>query len=307
MDNVGYPKRPGAEDLAAALPAQHEHKASPLRWAGLAVLLVGSFLPALDFFIVNIALPSIRQGLGAGDDVLQLVISGYAAAFAVLLVMGGRLGDLFGRNRMFVIGMTGFALCSALCGLAWSPYALVAGRILQGATAAIMAPQVAASRRQQFRRASSADVYSRRLRHRCWPGHCPSYPGARRDSRRSRRLCRCRFWGGEFHFADQRFIGGSYHWQRVFCHYRAARRGPCYGCTGIHDGVAMLSPSALVRCFSGLGARFRTRSAWLGLGCSLANGSRSAPHRKQVSVSRKRASKWGRMPLPRRSCPRRDR
>jgi MFS family permease len=145
MVTVGLPKRPEVKVRAAALPPHQEHKATPLRWAGLAVLLVGSFLPALDFFIVNLALPSIRQGLGAGDDVLQLVISGYAAAFAVLLVMGGRLGDLFGRNRMFVVGMTGFALCSALCGLAWSPYALVAGRVLQGATAAIMAPQVAAS------------------------------------------------------------------------------------------------------------------------------------------------------------------
>jgi predicted MFS family arabinose efflux permease len=160
MDTVGFPNRPEAEDLAAALPAQHEHKANPRRWAGLTVLLVGSFLPALDFFIVNIALPSIRQGLGAGDDVLQLVISGYAAAFAVLLVMGGRLGDLYGRNRMFVIGMTGFALCSAWCGLAWSPSALVAGRLLQGATAAIMAPQVAASIHVLFAPEEKARAFS---------------------------------------------------------------------------------------------------------------------------------------------------
>ena len=140
--------------------AQHDQEANSRRWAGLAVLLVGGFLPALDFFIVNVALPSIRQGLGAGDDVLQLLISGYAAAYAVLLVMGGRLGDLYGRNRMFRIGMIGFALCSAWCGLAWSPYALVAGRLLQGAAAAIMAPQVAASIHVLFPHEEKARAFS---------------------------------------------------------------------------------------------------------------------------------------------------
>ena len=124
------------------------------------MLLVGGFLPPLDFYIVNVALPSIRQGLGAGDDVIQLVMSGFAAAYAVLLVMGGRLGDLYGRNRMFMIGMAGFALCSAWCGLAWSPYALVMARILQGATAAIMAPQVAASIHVLFAPEEKARAFS---------------------------------------------------------------------------------------------------------------------------------------------------
>ncbi len=148
------------ERLAAASPAQVEYEAVPHRWAALAVLLVGGFLPPLDFFIVNVALPSIRQGLGAGDDVIQLVLSGYAAAYAVLLVMGGRLGDLFGRYWIFMIGMTGFALCSAWCGLAWSPYALAMGRLLQGAAAAIMAPQVAASIHVLFAHEEKARAFS---------------------------------------------------------------------------------------------------------------------------------------------------
>lgn len=152
--------QPGTEHLEAASTAQLEYEAVPHRWAALAVLLVGGFLPALDFFIVNVALPSIRQGLGAGDDVIQLVMSGFAAAYAVLLVIGGRLGDLYGRNRMFMIGMTGFALCSAWCGLAWSPYALVMGRLLQGATAAIMAPQVAASIHVLFAPEEKARAFS---------------------------------------------------------------------------------------------------------------------------------------------------
>ena len=117
----------------------------PRRWAMFAVLLVGAFLPPLDFFIVNVALPSIQQDLGASSSAEQLVISSYAAFYAVTLITGGRLGDLFGRERMFMIGLIGFALASVLCGLAWSPWALVSGRALQGLTAAVMSPQALAS------------------------------------------------------------------------------------------------------------------------------------------------------------------
>ena len=109
------------------------------------ILLVGAFLPPLDFFIVNVALPSIRGELGAASSAEQLVISSYAGLYAVTLITGGRLGDLFGRGRMFFIGLIGFAAASMLCGLAWSPWALVAGRALQGVTAAVMAPQALAS------------------------------------------------------------------------------------------------------------------------------------------------------------------
>jgi len=115
------------------------------RWAIFAVLLVGSFLPPLDFFIVNVALPSLQAELGASASAEQLVISSYAALYAVTLISGGRLGDLFGRGRMFFLGLAGFAAASLLCGLAWSPAALIAGRALQGITAAIMAPQALAS------------------------------------------------------------------------------------------------------------------------------------------------------------------
>jgi EmrB/QacA subfamily drug resistance transporter len=117
----------------------------PRRWTALAILLVGAFLPPLDFFIVNVALPSIKSDLGASSAALQLVMSGYAVAYAVLLILGGRLGDLFGRRRIFLIGIAGFAAASALCGLAWSGSALVAGRLVQGVTAALLAPQALAS------------------------------------------------------------------------------------------------------------------------------------------------------------------
>ena len=102
-------------------------------------------LPPLDFFIVNVTLPAIRTDLRASSDVSQLVISVYAAAYAVTLILGGRLGDLYGRKRAFVGGMFGFGVASALCGLAPSPSVLVVGRLLQGISAAIMAPQSLAS------------------------------------------------------------------------------------------------------------------------------------------------------------------
>lgn len=117
----------------------------PRRWAMFAVLLVGAFLPPLDFFIVNVALPSIRAELGASSSAEQLVISSYAGLYAVTLITGGRLGDLFGRGRVFFLGLIGFAIASTLCGLASSPWTLIVGRALQGVTAAVMAPQALAS------------------------------------------------------------------------------------------------------------------------------------------------------------------
>ncbi|MFB9262628.1 MFS transporter [Bradyrhizobium erythrophlei] len=125
-------------------------KGAPRRWLALPVLLTGAFLPILDFNVVNLALPAIRENLGATSSEAQFVISAYAATYAVFLITGGRLGDLFGRRRMFLFGVAGFTVASVLCGIAWSPAALVAGRILQGLTATVMAPQVLASIRVLF-------------------------------------------------------------------------------------------------------------------------------------------------------------
>jgi EmrB/QacA subfamily drug resistance transporter len=109
---------------------------------GLTIVLVGVLLPMLDFFIVNVALPTIDADLQASQPMLELVVSGYATAYALLLVLGGRLGDSLGRKRLFLIGMAAFTLTSLLCGLAPSAIALVIGRIAQGASAALMVPQV---------------------------------------------------------------------------------------------------------------------------------------------------------------------
>ncbi|MBV8654078.1 MAG: MFS transporter, partial [Alphaproteobacteria bacterium] len=129
---------------ATAAPSGAE-PLDPHRWAALAILLTGTFLAPLDFFIVNVAMPSITAGLHTAASDVQLVISGYAVIFAVFLITGGRLGDIYGRKTIFLAGLGGFALASAFCGLAWSPLTLILARLLQGHTAAAMVPQALAS------------------------------------------------------------------------------------------------------------------------------------------------------------------
>ncbi|MYS95390.1 MULTISPECIES: MFS transporter [Streptomyces] len=112
---------------------------------GLFTVLLAAALPLIDFFIVNVALPTIGADLAASESVLELVVAGYGVSYAVLLVLGGRLGDLFGRRRLFLVGMAAFGLTSLACGLAPGAWSLVAARVAQGASAAAMLPQVLAT------------------------------------------------------------------------------------------------------------------------------------------------------------------
>lgn len=112
---------------------------------GLATVLLGAFLSIADFFIVNVALPTIDSRLHASAATLELVVAGYGVPYALLLVPGGRLGDLFGRRRLFMLGMASFTVFSLLCGVAPTATALVAFRAAQGASAALMVPQVLAT------------------------------------------------------------------------------------------------------------------------------------------------------------------
>ncbi|HET6857026.1 MAG TPA: MFS transporter [Streptomyces sp.] len=112
------------------------------RWFALAIVMTAAFMDLVDVTIVNIAIPSIQEGLGATFSSIQWITAGYALAFAAGLITGGRLGDIYGRKRLFLIGIGGFTLASALCGFAANSEMLVASRILQGATAALMVPQV---------------------------------------------------------------------------------------------------------------------------------------------------------------------
>ncbi|MDT4939187.1 MAG: hypothetical protein QOG80_2858 [Pseudonocardiales bacterium] len=110
------------------------------RWLGLVVIAVAQLMVALDATIVNIALPSAQRSLGFDDADRPWVVTGYTVAFAGLLLLGGRIADSIGRRRAFLVGLAGFAAASALAGAAPSFGVLVAGRALQGAFAALLAP-----------------------------------------------------------------------------------------------------------------------------------------------------------------------
>ncbi|MFM5949069.1 MAG: MFS transporter, partial [Novosphingobium sp.] len=110
----------------------------------LVTLIVAVVLEIVDLTIVNTALPAISADFGAKAEAVQWIVAGYALSFALLLMAGGRLGDSFGYRRVFLWGVAGFTLASAACGLARTAEELVAARLLQGATGALMSPQAMA-------------------------------------------------------------------------------------------------------------------------------------------------------------------
>jgi len=112
------------------------------RTIAVVVLLFASFMDLLDTTIVNVALPAIEKDLNATSAQLEWIVSGYVLSFAVLIITGGRLGDIYGRKRLFLIGVTGFTLASASCAAATSGDMLVVSRLVQGIFGAIMIPQV---------------------------------------------------------------------------------------------------------------------------------------------------------------------
>ncbi|WP_343242319.1 MFS transporter, partial [Streptomyces sp. SID339] len=128
--------------LAPSSLAAPTRSPSPLTALGLLTLLLGASLSSIDFFIVNVALPGIERDLHASPATLEMVVAGYAVAYAVLLVLGGRLGDTYGRRKLFLWGVAAFGVTSLACGLAPGAWWLVGGRVAQGAASALMLPQV---------------------------------------------------------------------------------------------------------------------------------------------------------------------
>lgn len=123
----------------------HHHASkftSRQRTIALVIVALAFVMDLLDNTIVNIAIPSIRADLGASYSTIQWLIAGYALSFATLLITGGRLGDVVGYKKLFMIGVAGFTGASLLSGCAWSSEVLIIGRLLQGAMAALMVPQV---------------------------------------------------------------------------------------------------------------------------------------------------------------------
>lgn len=131
-----------ADPQSSAEQVDPQSSADRRRWFALAIVMTAAFMDLVDVTIVNIAIPSITEDTGASFSAIQWITAGYALAFAAGLITGGRLGDIYGRKRLFLLGIAGFTIASALCGLAVNPEMLVASRILQGATASLMVPQV---------------------------------------------------------------------------------------------------------------------------------------------------------------------
>ena len=99
-------------------------------------------MDVLDGTIVNVAIPSIQESLGASYSAIQWIIAGYALAFALFLITGGRLGDIFGYKKLFLAGIVGFTAASAFCGASTTTEMLVGARLVQGFMAAMMVPQI---------------------------------------------------------------------------------------------------------------------------------------------------------------------
>lgn len=114
----------------------------PRRWKALAILSVAYLMVVLDTAIVNVALPTIQEELDFSPENLQWVVSGYALTFGGLLLLGGRLGDILGRRKVFMAGLLLFAAFSLLCGLSQNDTMLIVARLLQGAAGAILSPSV---------------------------------------------------------------------------------------------------------------------------------------------------------------------
>jgi EmrB/QacA subfamily drug resistance transporter len=111
------------------------------RWVVLAIVLVAEIMDLLDSTVITIAAPTVRDSLGGGTSTMQWWAAGYTLAFGVFMIVGGRLGDAYGRKRVFLVGIAGFTLASAACALAPSPDVLIATRVLQGGFGALLIPQ----------------------------------------------------------------------------------------------------------------------------------------------------------------------
>jgi len=128
------------------------------KWYALALLCAVQFMVVLDIAIVNVALPSIQADLGFSQENLQWVISAYALVFGGFLLLGGRLADILGRRRVFMVGLVVFSLGSLLCGLAWSDESLIAARAIQGLGAATITPSALSILTTTFREGRERNI-----------------------------------------------------------------------------------------------------------------------------------------------------
>src|SRR5689334_15001541 len=143
-----------AESIAAPSAGPGDRR----RWIVLAVIVAAQFMVVLDVAIVNVALPSIRTDLHFSQESLQWVITAYSIFFGGVLLLGGRLADLLGRRRLFMIGLAIFTVSSLLDGLAWSEGSLIVFRSLQGLGAALLSPAALSILTTTFREGRERNV-----------------------------------------------------------------------------------------------------------------------------------------------------
>src|ERR1700675_3245174 len=142
----------------------HQKVSTPVdssrRWWVLAIVVAAQFMFGVDAFIVNVAIPTIAVELHASPAQIESVIAIYLIAYATLVITGGRLGDIYGTRNVFLAGVLGFTMTSLWCGLAQSGAGLIAARLAQGATAALMVPQVLATLHLLFTDGSRARAFA---------------------------------------------------------------------------------------------------------------------------------------------------
>lgn len=163
-DTIDASVAPAAAGAAGGTPepaqAKEAWKAPPGAWAVMFTVLGASMMDLLDATVMNVAGPNITSSLHASQAAYQWINTGYPLSFAVLLIAGGRLGDIVGRRRMFIMGLTGFVVMSALCAVAQNPGELITFRLLQGAASAMMIPQGIGMIREAFGREGSQKAFT---------------------------------------------------------------------------------------------------------------------------------------------------
>jgi EmrB/QacA subfamily drug resistance transporter len=152
---------PSHQDQPVVDPAEMAGLAAayPRRWLAAVTMIGAALMDLIDITVVNVALPTIRRDLGASGSQLEWVVSGYMLAFAAVLIIAGSFGDLFGRKRVFLAGIAVFGAASLAAGLAPAPAELIAARVVQGAAAAAMIPQLLATFRAIFSHAERGKAF----------------------------------------------------------------------------------------------------------------------------------------------------
>ena len=133
----------------------------PRRWRALGVLLLGQFAALLDVSVTNVALPSIGRSTGSSPSELQWIVTGYVLAFGLMPIIGGRLGDIGGRRRIFIIGLVGFVAASAAVGLSPDPVFIIVARVVQGLFGGVLGPQVSGYIQNAFPREERGRAFGR--------------------------------------------------------------------------------------------------------------------------------------------------